>query len=74
MPICTIHLDRSHKDGDDLSYLDTSCREHPKSRDRYQCSGSSEGEDQGSREVAGEKRVQVQEDRGRVVEENEVVV
>ena len=39
------------------------------------CSGSKEGEDQGSKEVAEERsRVQVLEDRGRVMEEKKVVV
>ena len=43
--------------------------------DSCQCSGSIEGEDQGSKEVAEERsRIQVLEDRGRVVEEKEVVV
>ena len=43
--------------------------------DSCQCSGSIEGEDQGSNEVAEERsRIQVLEDRGRVVEEKEVVV
>ena len=42
--------------------------------DSCQCSGSKEGEDQGSKEVAEERsRVQVLEDRGRV-EEKKVVV
>ena len=43
--------------------------------DSCQCSGSKEGEDQGNKEVAEERsRVQVLEDRGRVMEEKEVVV
>ena len=64
----------SRKDGGDLSSLDTSCREHPKNMDRSQCSGSREGEDQGSKEVAEERsKVQVLEGR-RVVQEKEVVV
>ena len=42
--------------------------------DRSQCSGSREGGDQGSKEVAEERqRVQVLEDQG-VVQEKEVVV
>ena len=42
--------------------------------DRSQCSGSREGEDQESKEVAEERsRVQVLEDQG-VVQEKEVVV
>ena len=74
-PTCTSQQDTSHKDGDDLSSLDTSCREHPKNMDSCQCSGSKEGEDQGSKEVAEERsRVQVLEDRGRVMEEKKVVV
>ena len=48
--------------------MDTSCREHPKNRDRSQCSGSTVGEDQESKEVAKERsRVQA------VVLEREVV-
>ena len=43
--------------------------------DSCQCSGSKEGEDQGSKEVAEERsRVQVLEDLGRVMEEKKVVV
>ena len=73
-PTCTSHQGTSHKDGDDLSSWDTSCREHPKNMDRSQCSGSREGGDQGSKEVAEERhRVQVLEDQG-VVQEKEVVV
>ena len=73
-PTCTNHQDTSHKDGADLSALDTSCREHPKNRDRSQCSGSTVGEDQESKEVAEERsRVQILED-WRVVQEKEVVV
>ena len=72
-PTCTSHQDTSHKDGDGLSSLDTSCREHPKNMDSCLCSGSKE--DQGSKEVAEERsRVQVLEDRGRVMEEKKVVV
>ena len=56
----------SRKDGGDLSSLDTSCREHPKNMDRSQCSGSREGEDQGSKEVA-EERSKVQVLAGRSV-------
>ena len=63
-PTCTSHQDTSHKDGGDLSSLDTSCREHPKNKDTSQYSGSREGEDQGSKEVAEERsRVQVLEGR-----------
>ena len=52
--------------------MDTSCREHPKNRDRSQYSGSSEGEGQGSKEVAEEmNRVLIVEDR-RVVQEKEI--
>ena len=55
--------------------MDTSCTEHPKNMDNSQYSGSKEGEDQGNKEVAEERsRVQVLEDRGRVMEEKEVVV
>ena len=73
-PTCTSHQGTCYRDGDDLSSLDTSCREHPKNMDSCQCSGSKEGEDQGSKEVAEERsRVQVLEDRGRV-EEKKVVV
>ena len=62
-PTCTMNQGTSHKDGDDLSSLDTSCREHPKNMDRSQYSGSREGEDQGSKGVAEERgRVQVLED------------
>ena len=67
-PTCTSHQDTSHKDGGDLSSLDTSYREHPKNTDNSQCSGSREGEDQESKEVAKERsRVQA------VVLEREVV-
>ena len=73
-PTCTSHQGTCYRDGDDLSSLDTSCREHPKNMDRSQCSGSREGEDQGNKEVAEERhRVQVLEDQG-VVQEKEVVV
>ena len=48
--------------------------EHPKNRDRSQYSGSREGEDQESKEVAEERsRVQILKD-WRVVQEKEVVV
>ena len=73
-PTCTSHQDTSHKDGDDLSSLDTSCREQPKNMEKSQRSGSREGEDQESKEVAEERSgVQVLEDQ-RVVQEKEVVV
>ena len=72
-PTCTSHQDTSHKDGGDLSSLDTSYREHPKNTDNSQCSGSREGEDQESKEVAEERsRVQALEGQA-VVLEREVV-
>ena len=74
-PTCTSHQGTCYRDGDDLSSLDISYMEHPKNMDKSQNSGSKEGEDQGSKEVAEERsRVQVLEDRGRVMEEKKVVV
>ena len=53
--------------------MDTSYREHPKNRDRFQYSGSTVGEDQESKEVAEERsRVQALEGQA-VVLEREVV-
>ena len=45
---------------------------HPKNRDRSQYSGSREGEDQGSKEVAEESRAEAVEDCRRVVQERKV--
>ena len=49
--------------------------EHPKNMDTSQYSGSREGEDQGSKEVAEERsRAEAVEDHWRVVQEKEEAV
>ena len=49
--------------------------EHPKNRDRSQYSGSREGEDQGSKEVAEERSMaEAVEDHQGVVREKEAAV